>query len=62
MHRKCEVIRNEGIEGVLPTTGRNPSSTAKLGLAANADVERSDVERNMYNMHNMHLLKYAEYA
>ena len=41
MHRKCEVIRNEGIEGVLPTTGRNPSSTAKLGLAANADVERS---------------------
>jgi hypothetical protein len=29
MLRKCDDIRNEGIEGVLPTTGSTPSSTAR---------------------------------
>ncbi len=37
MLRKCEDIRNEGIDGVLPTTGSTPSSTAKGGLAASTD-------------------------
>ncbi len=37
MLRNCEDIRNEGIDGVLLTTGRTPSSTAKWGLAANTD-------------------------
>ena len=41
MLRKCEDIRNEGIEGVLPTTGSTPSTTAKWGLATNTDVARS---------------------
>jgi hypothetical protein len=41
MLRKCEDIRNEVIEGVLPTTGSNPSSTAKWGLTANTDEAQS---------------------
>ena len=32
MLRKCEDIRNEGIEGVLPTTGSTPSSTSRATM------------------------------
>jgi hypothetical protein len=41
MPRKREDIRNEGIEGALPTTGSTPSITAKGGLATNTDEARN---------------------
>jgi hypothetical protein len=47
MLRKSDEIRNEGMEGVLPTTGSTPSSSANSGLASNSDEAQSKLQQSL---------------